>query len=117
MLSKLHTKNLKAGNVTLHLTKGPSSFFSFDVSLVNSLILPLFIEMILRCKIIGHESSDGSGVYVERNVALLGKYEIMYGNGVTKTLGKFVQVRMANCTSTAKFFYLWEQLLLKQVLS
>ena len=60
--------------------------------------------MILHCKIIGHESSDDSDVYVKRNVALLGKYKIMCGNGVTKTLGKFVQVRMANCTSTAKCF-------------
>ena len=54
------------------------------------------------CKIIGHEFSDGSDVYVERNEALLGKYKILSGNGVTKTFGNFVQVRMANFTPTAK---------------
>ena len=58
--------------------------------------------MMVPCKIIGHEFSDGSGVYVERNEALLGKYEIMCGNGVTKTFGNSVQVRMANFTPTAK---------------
>ena len=34
--------------------------------------------------------------------ALLGKYKIMCGNGVTKTFGNSVQVRMANFTPTAK---------------
>ena len=40
---------------------------------------------------------------MERNEALLSKYEIMCGNEVTKTFGNFAQVRMANFTSTAKY--------------
>ena len=95
-------KVLKAGDVTLHLTKRLSPPSSFDASLVNTLKLPPFTEMMVPCKIIGHEFSDGSDVYVERNEALLGKYEIMCGNGVTKTFGNSVLVRMANFTPTAK---------------
>ena len=53
-------------------------------------------------KVIGHECNDGSDVCVERNEALLSKYEIMCGNGVTKTFGNSVQVRMDNFTPTAK---------------
>ena len=95
-------KVLKAGNVTLHLTKRLSPLSSFDASLVNTLKLPPFTEILVPCKIIGHEFSDGSDVYVERNEALLGKYEIMWGNGVTNTFGNSVLVRMANFTPTAK---------------
>ena len=58
--------------------------------------------MMVPCKIIGHEFSDGSNVYVERNEALLGKYEIMCENRVTKTFDKFVQIKMANFTYTPK---------------
>ena len=76
---------LKAGDVTLHLTKRLSPLSSFDASLVNTVKLPPFTEIMVPCKFIGHEFSDGSDVYVERNKALLGKYEIMCGNGVTKT--------------------------------
>ena len=89
-------KVLKAGDVTLHLTKRLSPLSFFDASLVNTLELPPFTEVMVPCKIIGHEFSDGSDVYVERNEALLGKYEIMCGNGETKTFGNLVQVRMAN---------------------
>ena len=95
-------KVLIAGDVTLHLTKRLSPSSSFDASLVNTLKLPPFTEMMVPCKIIGHEFSDGSDVYVERNEALLGKYEIMCGNGVIKTFGNSVLVRMANFTPTAK---------------
>ena len=95
-------KVLKAGDVILRLTKCLSPLSSFDASLVNTLKLPPFTEMIVPGKIIGHEFSDGSDVYVERNEALLGKYEIMCGNGVTKTFGNSVLVRMANFTPTAK---------------
>ena len=95
-------KVLKAWDVTLHLTKRLSPLSSFDASLVNTLKLPLFTEIMVPCKIIGYEFSDGSDVYVERNEALWGKHEIMRGNGVTKTFGNSVQVRMANFTPTAK---------------
>ena len=95
-------KVLKAGDVTLHQTKRLSSLSSFNVSLVSALKLPPFTEIMVPCKIIGHECSDGSDVYVERNDTLLGKYEIMCGNGVTKTFGNSVQVRMAIFTPTAK---------------
>ena len=95
-------KVLKAGDVTLHLTKRLSPLSSFDASLVNTVKLPPFTQIIVPCKIIGHEFSDGSDVYVERNEALLGKYKIICGNGVTKTFGNSVQVRMANFTPTAK---------------
>ena len=94
-------KVLKAGGVNLHLTERLSPLSSFDAGLVNTLKLPPLTEMMVPCKIIGHEFSDGSDVYVERNEALLGKYEIMCGNGVTKTFGNSVQVRMANFTPTA----------------
>ena len=68
-------KVLKAGDATLHTTKrlSPSSFF--NASLVNTLKLPPFTKMMVLCKIIGHEFSDGSDVYVEKNETLLGKYE------------------------------------------
>ena len=95
-------KILKAGDVTLHLTKRFSPPSSFDAILVNTLKLPPFTEMMVPCKIIGHEFNDGSHVHVERNEALLGKYEIMCRNGVTKTFGNSVLVRMANFTPTAK---------------
>ena len=42
--------------------------------------------MMVPRKIIGDEFSGGSDVYVERNEALLDKYKIMCGNGVTKLL-------------------------------
>ena len=89
-------KVLKAGDATLHLTKRLSPLSFFDASLANTLKLPPFIKIMVPCKIIGHEFRDGSDVYVERNEALLGKYEIMSGNGVTKTFGNFVRIRIAN---------------------
>ena len=95
-------KVLKARDVTLHLTKWLSLLSSFSASLVNTLKLPPFTKIMVPYKIIGHEFSDGSGIYVERNESLLGKYKIMSGNGVTKTFGNSVLVRMANFTPTTK---------------
>ena len=52
-------KVLKARDVTLHLTKGLNPMSSYDGSVVNTLKLPPWAEIMLLCKIIGHEFSDG----------------------------------------------------------
>ena len=62
-------KVFKGGDFTLHLTKRLSPLSSFDASLVNTLNLSPFTEIMVPYKIIGHEFSDGSHVYVERNEA------------------------------------------------
>ena len=100
-------KVLKAGDVILHQTKRLSPLYSFDASLVNTLKLPPFTEMMVPCKIIGHEFSDGSDVYVERNEALLGKYEIMCEIGVTKTFGTLCKSEWLTLPPPLSV-YLWE---------
>ena len=83
MCSRLQTKNLKSFGVTLLITKRLSPLSSFDASLVETLKLPPFTEMMVPCKMIDPDLSDGSDVYLERNEELFGKYKIISGNEVT----------------------------------
>ena len=58
--------------------------------------------MTLLCKIVGDELNEMSDVYVESNEAVFRKYNLMLGNGLTKTVDNFMQVRMAYFTSSVK---------------
>ena len=106
--SRLQAKNfLKVVDVTLHLTERLSPLSFFNASRVNILQLPSFTEIMVPCKTICNVFGDGSDVYVERNEAFLGKYDIMCGNRVTKTFGKFGQVTWSILPPPLSV-YLWE---------
>ena len=99
-------KTLAAGNASVQLLRRPDSSNSIRfacASLIESLFVPPFTEIVVSCRV-KDNFSDNDVVIVERNQAFFDKYEILSASAVTKIRDHTTaQVKLANFTSIGKF--------------